>query len=378
MFGKSYRLFKLLGFEVSIDLSWLVIAVLITWSLASGLFPYYYENLSTATYWWMGVLGAVGLFLSIILHELSHSIVARRHGIPMRGITLFIFGGVAQMSEEPPSAKSEFRMAIAGPIASIIIGVTLYGIDIATQGIIASVPFHGIIRYLAFINLILAAFNMVPAFPLDGGRVLRSALWGWKKNLNWATRIASKIGTGFGFLLIALGVLSFINGSFIGGAWWFLIGLFLHKASQMSYQQLLMRRMLEGESVERFMKKDPVTISLSMRVNDVIENYFYRYHFKMFPVVEDSKLLGCVTINQIKHVAPEERKNLTVKEILSECTDENTISADSDAVKALSKMNRTQNSRLMVRDNGHLEGIIALKDMMKFLSTKIELEEDFR
>jgi predicted transcriptional regulator len=126
------------------------------------------------------------------------------------------------------------------------------------------------------------------------------------------------------------------------------------------------------------MKKDPVTISPSMTVDDVIENYFYRYHFKMFPVVEESQLLGCVTINQIKHVAPEERKNLTVKEILSECTDENTISADSDAVKALSKMNRTQSSRLMVKDNGHLEGIIALKDMMKFLSTKIELEEDFR
>lgn len=377
MFGKSYRLFKLLGFEVSIDLSWLVIAVLITWSLASGLFPYYYKNLSTTTYWWMGILGAVGLFLSIILHELSHSIIARKHGIPMRGITLFIFGGVAQMSDEPPSAKSEFRMAIAGPIASIIIGVVLYGIDLVTEGI-ASIPFHGIIRYLAFINLILAAFNLVPAFPLDGGRVLRSALWGWKKNLNWATRIASKIGTGFGFLLIALGVISFINGSFIGGAWWFMIGLFLHKASQMSYQQLLMRRMLEGETVEHFMKKDPVTVAPSTTVNEVIENYFYRYHFKMFPVVDDSELLGCVTINQIKHVAPGERKNLTVKDILSKCTDENTISAHSDAVKALSKMNRTQSSRLMVKDNGHLEGIVALKDMMKFLSTKIELEEDFQ
>lgn len=375
MFGKSFRLFKLLGFEVKIDLSWLVLAVLITWSLAKGVFPAFYDGLSAATYWWMGAFGALGLFLSIILHELAHALVARKYGIPMHGITLFIFGGVAQMTEEPPSAKSEFMMAIAGPIASVLIGLGLYGIAAASQGVIFSRPIFGIISYLAFINIILAAFNMVPAFPLDGGRVLRSILWNWKNNLRWATRISSAIGSGFGILLIVLGIFTFISGNFIGGLWWFLIGLFLRNASQMSYQQLLLRKSLEGERIGRFMERKPVTVSSSMPLQDLVENYIYKFQYKMFPVVEQEKLLGCVTTKQIKDIPKEEWEQRTVGEVAKDCSTDNSISPLADAVNALATMKRTGNSRLMVVENSHLVGVVALKDMLNYLALKVELEE---
>lgn len=375
MFGKSFRLFKLLGFEVKIDLSWLVLAVLITWSLAKGVFPAFYDGLSTETYWWMGAFGALGLFLSIILHELAHALVARKYGIPMHGITLFIFGGVAQMTQEPPSAKSEFMMAIAGPIASVLIGLGLYGIAAASQGVIFSRPIFGIISYLAFINIILAAFNMVPAFPLDGGRVLRSILWNWKNNLRRATRISSAIGSGFGILLIVLGIFAFISGNFVGGLWWFLIGMFLRSASQMSYQQLLLRTSLEGERIERFMERKPMTVSPALPLQDLVENYIYKFQYKMFPVVEQEKLLGCVTTKQIKDIPKEEWEQRTVGEVAKDCSTDNSISPQADAVKALSTMKRTGNSRLMVVENSHLVGIVALKDMLNYLALKVELEE---
>lgn len=169
MFGRRIKLFKLFGFEVRIDLSWVIIAVLVVWSLAIGFFPFRYKNLSVQTYWLMGVAGAVGLFLSIIFHEIFHSLVARRFGIPMKGITLFIFGGVSEMGEEPTTAKAEFLMAIVGPLSSIAIALACYGIHI--QGLRSgwSESVDGVVQYLAYINGLLAVFNLLPAFPLDGG-----------------------------------------------------------------------------------------------------------------------------------------------------------------------------------------------------------------
>ena len=196
MFGRRIKLFTLLGFEVKIDLSWLVIAVLIVWSLSVDLFPRYFPGLGPQAYWGMGVAGALGLFLSIIFHEFSHSIVARKYGMPMKGITLFIFGGVAEMGDEPPRPLAEFMMAVVGPLSSIFIAGVAYVVYLQGTGAGWPEPLNGILGYLAYINALLAGFNLLPAFPLDGGRILRSILWGARKNLRWATRIASGIGAG--------------------------------------------------------------------------------------------------------------------------------------------------------------------------------------
>ncbi len=376
MFGKQIRLFKLLGFEVKLDFSWFILAILITWSLAKGFFPHYFKDLPNATYWWMGVAGTLGLLISIVLHELSHSLVARRYGIPMKGITLFIFGGVAEMEEEPPSPKAEFLMAVVGPLASILIALLSYQIYILGKKFGWPVPVNGIFLYLGIINMVLAIFNLLPGFPLDGGRMLRSALWYWKKNLRWATRVSSQIGAAFGLGLIILGVVSFIFGNIIGGIWWVLIGFFLRNASQMSYKQLFIRKALEGESVSRFMKTDPITVSASMPIEELVEDYFYKHHFKMYPVLDNSKLIGFVNTHMVKEIPKENWKLRKVGEIASACSDENFVRPDADAMDALSKMSRSGNSRLLVLEDGELVGIITLKDMMTFLSMKMDIEKD--
>lgn len=374
MFGKRFKLFKLFGFEVGIDLSWIIIAILIAWSLSTGFFPFQYKNLSIQTYWMMGIIGAAGLFFSIIAHEFCHSLVARKSGMPMKGITLFIFGGVAEMGDEPPSARAEFLIAIVGPLSSLAIAAIFYGIYQVGLANNWSQAINGVVAYLAMINGLLAVFNLVPAFPLDGGRILRSVLWGWKGNLRWATRISSTIGSGFGIFLIIMGFLRILSGNFIGGMWLGLIGLFIQNAAKMSYQQLITRRALEGEPLKRFMKTDPVTVPDSLTVEQLVEDYIYRYHFKLFPVVNSKKLIGCVTLNKVKEIPREDWNKKTVGEVAAQCSAENTIEPDADAVQALSAMRRNNASRLMVIENDQLVGIIALKDMLEFLSLKVELD----
>jgi len=374
MFGKQVRLFKLFGFTVSIDLSWVLLAVLITWSLADGVFPAMSPDLAKAEYWWMGAVGALGLFLSVVLHELSHSLVARRHGIPMRGITLFIFGGVAEMTGEPATPKSELVMAIAGPVASVVLGGSFYGLS--------AVAHHGswpqgittVISYLGAINLILAVFNMIPAFPLDGGRVLRSVLWHFKGDLGWATRISASIGAGFGVAMIVVGLVSAITGGLIGGLWWFLIGMFLYGAARGSYQQLLMHQSFDGVPVRSFMNSDPITVPRGTPVASLVEDYVYRHHHKMFPVVDGDHLVGCVTTRDIKQLTRDEWPNQTVQSISRPCSPENTIGPDDDAMHAMAAMRRTGSSRLLVVDgDDHLVGIVSLKDLIELLSVRLEL-----
>ena len=375
MFGKRINLFKLLGFEVRIDLSWIIIAVLIAWSLSTGLFPFYYKNLSIQTYWVMGIIAAVGLFISIIVHEFSHSLVARKYGMPMKGITLFIFGGVAEMEDEPPSPKVELLMAGVGPLSSIAIAAIFYGIYSLGKTIGWSEPVSGVVQYLGLINALLAGFNLLPAFPLDGGRVLRAALWHWKRNVRWATRISAQIGSGFGILLIILGVLNVFRGNFIGGMWWFLIGLFLQSAAKMSYRQLVTREALEGEKVQRFMNPNPVTVQPATTLKDFVEDFVYKYHFKMFPVVNGERIVGCVTTKQVKEVPREQWSDITVRELALECTPDTTVKPDDDAIRALALMRRTGGSRLVVVEDDRLAGVVSLKDMLQFLSLKVDLDE---
>lgn len=375
MFIKRFELFKLFGFPIRIDLSWFIIVLLITWSLATRAFPHLQEGLTPGAYWTMGFAGAIGLFVSVLLHELGHALVARQRGIRMSGITLFIFGGVAEMQDEPANAGDEFLVAIGGPIVSIaLIGVfAVFAVLAAFAGAPAGTSL--VLWWLSLINGILVAFNMIPAFPLDGGRVLRAALWHWKNNLRWATRVTSTIGSGFGIFLIVFGVFSAVTGNLIGGIWFFIIGLFLRGAAQMSYQQLLIRRALEGEPVSRFMKPNPITVDPDLPVDRLVSDYFYRHYHKMYPVVQDDRLLGCATTKQVKDVPQDQWHSLRVRDIATECSPENTIDAETDAMEAMSRMNRNEASRLMVVEDGHVVGMIALKDLLRFLSLKVELDE---
>ena len=378
MFTRRLNLFQAFGFPIRIDLSWIFIAVLVTWSLAVAWFPHEYEGLSPRTYWLMGIVGALGLFTSIVLHELGHAVTARRFGMKMRGITLFIFGGVAEMDDEPPSARAEFMVAIAGPLVSIWIAIMCFLVSRAGEVALWPESVWGVFSYLAIINAVVVVFNLVPAFPLDGGRILRSALWKWKGNLRKATRISSRFGSGFGLFLFAMGLVSILVGNLVGGLWWIILGMFLRSAAQMSYQQLLVRRALEGEAVSSFMESNARTVPPRTSIAEFVNDYVYKYHHKMFPVVKDGLLSGCVSTEAVKEIPRTRWEEATVDDIVQPCDEDNTIAPEDDASEALSRMSRTGRSRLVVTTNGHLVGILSLRDMLKYLSFKLDLEEDAR
>jgi len=374
MFGSRVDLFTLFGFTVRVDASWLFIAALLTWSLAAGVFPAAVPGLPAATYWWMGAAGCLGLFASVVLHELAHSLVARRHGIHMHGITLFIFGGVAEMQDEPSGPRAEFLTAVVGPVSSLLLAAGLFGLSRVAAGTWPAAV-TAVLEYLGTLNFILAAFNLIPGFPLDGGRILRAALWGWKGSLRRATRISARIGGWVGIGLAALGILQLFTGNPIGGMWWVLIGVFLRNAAEQSYQQLLLRRALGGEPVRRFMQRNPVTVPRHISLRDLVEDYVYRSYFKMFPVMDDDRLVGCITTDHVKAVPREAWDRESVGAIAERCSPDNTVSPDLDAMAALGTMSRTGRSRLLVVEGNRLVGVLTLKDLLQFFSRRVELEE---
>lgn len=374
MFGPRFRLFKLFGFQINADPSWAIIVLLLSWTFATQSFPALHPGLSQPTYWAMGIAGSLLMFASIVLHEVSHALMARRYGLPIRGITLFIFGGVAEMTEEPPTAKAEFLVAIAGPIASVLIAVVSFGVWSLGSAAAWPAAITVVAGLVALINVTVVVFNMIPAFPLDGGRVLRSALWQWKGDLRWATRVTSGIGSAFGLVLIILGVLRLISGDVLAGGWTALIGLFVRNAARMSYQQLLLRSALEGEPVRRFMKTDPITVPRMISVQELVGEYFLRHPHKLYPVVDGERLVGCVTTREIKDLPREDWDRQTVGAVAQRCSPGNTIGPDVDAMEALSTMSRSRTSRLMVVEDDRLLGLLTLKDLLEFFSLKMELE----
>lgn len=370
------HLLNLFGFEIRLDWSWIFLAVLITWTLAAGYFPMKYPNLSKDTYWIMGIIGAAGLFISIILHELSHSLVGRHYEVPIAGITLFIFGGIAEMSKAPPDPKSELLMSLAGPAFSIFLGVifsVLFQIGLAEKW---PVLLNGVIGYLSMINFVVGIFNLLPGFPLDGGRVLRSILWWWKKDLKWATRIACNWGTGLGYILIFFGIFRFIQGVIIEGLWMFLIGFFLQHISKASYQDMLIGEMFHGEQIKKYVKTNLVTVPSTVNLQELVDNYFYKYYHKLYPVTENGKLVGSISFHEIKTIPKEKWPDVQVKQVMRAYSPDFVIDVKTAVSKVLQTMNSQGISRMIVTDNGELYGIITLKDLMDVISIKLSLRED--
>lgn len=373
MFGKSFPLFRLLGFQVKADTSWLFLAALIIWSLAKGYFPEVMPGQQTATYWQMAVIGAAGLFGSLILHELSHSVVARRFGLPITGITLFLFGGVAEMKEEPKSAQVEFVMAVAGPLMSFFLAGVSFALAhlLASMGAAATVVV--VLGYLATINIILAVFNLVPAFPLDGGRMFRAFLWWRSGDFAASTRTASAVGQNFGLVLIGLGIFFIVTGNVGTGIWQLVLGLFLRGAATASMQQAATKNALEGVPVARFMTRDPVTVPAEASVEDLVRDYLLAGHHTGFPVMRGDAPAGYVSVRHAKAAPRDQWSRLTVADICDRLTADNTVSSTTDAHVALTLMGSTGNRKLLVVDQGRLAGLLALSDLAGFLSVRAEL-----
>ena len=380
MFGSRWQIFRLHGIPISVDASWLIILALVTLTTATA-FPqmmqeYFGESapkLAPATYWLMGLLAALAFFGCILLHELGHAIVGRARGIPIGGITLFLFGGVSELREEPASAPSEFLMAIAGPLVSLVLGIGF--VLVTWAGYAGGWPpaVVLVLGYLAFINLLVLAFNLIPAFPLDGGRVLRSILWGVTGNLRRSTYLASRAGQAFAWLLILWGIVQFFSGNWLGGIWSGLIGLFLNSAAQGSYQQVLVRKALEGEHVRRFMNPQPIVVPPSLDLRHWVEDYVYHLHHKAFPVSANGHLEGLISTKALSKVPRGEWEQRTVGEVMQRDLAKLSVSPDADALVALEKMQRGA-TRLLVTEGDRLVGILSLSDLLRFLSLKMELE----
>ena len=253
------QLFRVRGIPVRIDVGWLLIFGLVTWSLAAGYFPHVLPARSTVTYWLQGVVAALLLFGSVFLHELSHALAAVDQGVPVGGITLHVFGGVSQLDAEPPTPRAEMLIAVVGPLTSFAIGGLCL---IADRTVAGSPTFHALARYLAAINVMVGVFNLIPGFPLDGGRILRAALWWWTERLGYATRIASACGTAVAVLLIAVGALRALMGDIVGGLWLVLIGLFLQQAARSSWELMRVRARLERVRVQDVMTRAPLVADL--------------------------------------------------------------------------------------------------------------------
>ena len=374
MLKRKAELFKLFGFTVSVDVSWGIILFLVVWSLAKGAFPAYYPDLSMQTYWIMGVIGALGLFISIIIHEFSHSLVARKYGLDIKGITLFIFGGVAEMKDEPDNPKTEFFMAIAGPIASLLLSL-LFGVfyQVATVAGLP-VPIIAILGYLSAINMLLAIFNMVPAFPTDGGRILRAIIWWLKGDIRMATLLASRISVIFALFIIFTGFMHLIQGNVMGGVWWILIGSFLFSAANSSYQSLLIKQSFAGKKVRDYMNADPVTVPSDITLQEFVDKYLYRYHYKMYPVTQEGTISGIITLSALKSVSPEQWSTMQVAQIMQKATEDNTLPATLSVQEAMVIMNESDISRMLVQKDHKIVGIITLKDLLEYFTIKIELE----
>jgi Zn-dependent protease/CBS domain-containing protein len=374
VFSNRVTLFRLLGFEVKLDASWLLLALLIAWSTAKGWFGPRHPELSAGVHFALGLGAAVGLLVSIVFHELSHSIVARTRGIRIQGITLFLFGGVAEMQDEPEDPRSELYMAIVGPIASFVLAGLSFGGLVLWRRVGLWEPIASLLTWMALINLVLGVFNLVPAFPLDGGRVLRAILWELQGDVRSATRIAAAMGSGFGLVLILWGVLRVIGGDWLG-VWSILIGLFLRTAAKMPYRQLVARQALAGEKVRRFMVASPITVPRSISVQEMVEGHVLRHQRKSFPVVEGDRVFGLVTLDDVKAVPREDWPRRTVGEIARAAEPDLVIGPDAEAVDALARMSRLGVSRLLVTEGGRLLGILSLRDLLDFLALKLELEE---
>ena len=375
MFGKRIEIFKLLGFPIRVDLSWLVIVLLVTYSLAQGFFPVNHPGLPVSAYWAMAFVAAVGLFLSILFHELAHSVVGRHYRMKIDGITLFIFGGVAEMRDEAESPRIEFLMSIVGPLASGFLGLLFFylqhWIDVANGNRALQLIFY----YLGFMNFMLAAFNIIPAFPLDGGRVFRSLLWAIKKNYDWATRVASKIGWGFGWLMVGYGVFTLARGRTFGGLWYIMIGFFLQQASRASEEQVVLKRALEKTPVGSLMQTSFIELHPEERLSDLPSRIGQIATFSCYPVTHSGELVGFLETNRLREVQWGEWQRATVGDFSNPAWRELSVEPQTSAWSALETIKRGKLT-LFVTEGPKVLGLITAQELLNFL--KAQLGPNFR
>lgn len=358
-------LFWIRGIPIRVHASWLVVYGLIAWTLAVGYFPQALPELGAAAHWVSALLAALLLFASVFLHELSHALTARRLGIPVASITLHVFGGVSQLEREPDRPGAELAIALAGPLTSLALAAAIWlGAALVDPAPVAA----AIARYLVVINAVVGVFNLVPGFPLDGGRVLRALLWRARGDLGWATRIASQAGSAVGLALIVVGAWRALVGEFLGGLWFVVIGLFLRQAAQASYQQLVVRRALAPRRVREAMTRDVVHVPPDLDLARLVDEFFWPHHVTSFPVVAGGRVQGIVSVHALGDVPRERWGTTPVERIMVRLTEALVAAPDDSLWVALEKVSRNGLGRLAVVEGGRLVGYLSVKDITHVLT----------
>ena len=365
----NWRIGRALGIPIHVHASWFAVFFFVTWSLATGYLPDTLPGLSAPRYWGMGGIAALLLFLSVLLHELGHSYVALRYQIPIKQITLFIFGGMAHMGKEPPSPRAEFLIAMAGPLVSLILGAACLGGTLAVETLFAQSGVHGLIvlgSLLGMVNVQLGLFNLIPGFPLDGGRVLRAGLWARNKDFNRATSQAALVGIGFGVALGLIGTVlmagawSGILGQSIAsnGVWLLFIGAFLFSAALASKRQAAPRMLLASVTVRQVMVQRVVTLLPDMTVQDAVDQYFIAQGFGEFPVCEAGQILGVVSVGDVHAIPTTLWPWRRVREIMRPTSMAFCIPPDWSIMQAMDRMVQGGWDCLVVMENGEIVGLV--------------------
>ncbi|WP_300019868.1 site-2 protease family protein [uncultured Roseobacter sp.] len=367
MFSNAVKLFSINGFDIKLDPSWLLIAALITWTLSQGYFPAILPHQSTGTYLAMALIAMLCFFASLLLHELAHSVVARRLGVPIKGITLFLFGGVAELEAEPRSAAVEFWVALAGPVMSLALALGFWILAQLSETLAAATPVSMVLGYLALINLILALFNLVPAFPLDGGRVLRAYLWHRKGDVLAATETAAQSGTIFAYVLMGFGLVALFNGALIAGLWQIMIGFFVLMAARAAYQTQLAKVAFDHKTVAALMQRDPIVISPEMTLSEFVNRIMLRHNVSFVPVVEDGVLLGHMDQAVLAGIDREHWSNTRVGDVFAGLDGQASISGEMPVQDLMVRIADTGRRKFLVVDGHQLMGVISLADLTRYL-----------
>ncbi len=369
MQGNAISLGTIRGIKIRLHWTWAIVFLLLTWSLAEGYFPQNFRSWSAAEYWLVAAAAAILLFVTVLIHELSHSLVARAQGLPVDSITLYLFGGVSNLTHEPESAGQEFVMAAAGPLASVVLGLIFLGLY---ASLVVPDWLSALFGYLGTINLILAFFNLVPAFPLDGGRILRSALWGFTKNARRATRSATRMSEGVAWVFILLGIWIAFTVDLVSGLWLALIGWFVFNAA-VSYRTLSGPGPLAALHVADVMTSNPATIPPETRVDVAVQDYLLREDERALPVMGDGRLLGLLSVSDIRHFPPEQWSTVAVWRAMTPVDRLDTVPPDAPLTDAVRLMTEHRRNELPVVQDGQLVGLLSRGKVAHYLQVRREL-----
>lgn len=372
MLRGDIKLFTVRGIEIRLDYSWFIIFILVTYSLGWYYFPQQYPGWPDQIYWALGLVTSVLFFVSVLLHELSHSFVAQSRGTPVPRITLFIFGGAAQIAEEPKSAGDEFVMALAGPAMSVAIGAVSLGLWLLFKqaGIL---PLSVMFGWLAMINVMLAVFNLIPGFPLDGGRVLRSIIWAVSRDAVKSTRVAAAVGRAVAFFFIVFGVFLAIKGNVINGIWIAFIGWFLLQAATQSSRQLVLRGLLTGHTAGEVMWTDCPYVDAETTLSELVYSRIFHTGRRCFPVLEGEMVSGIVTLHNVKSIDPAQWSSTRVGSIMIPAENLKSVAPETPLPKVMEMLAGDGVNQVPVVKDGRFLGMVSREAVMDFLRTRSDL-----